>query len=165
MSYKFSELFKTYGLSEIKLHIGFVDVAFTPSAGDQEAAWELYIELITRVTTQQMCSDVGDEETALTSVYSLFGVTREILKRKGRDAQNFSKIAIIVLNQIIRPFTAKWHKKKISGAFSNKDESLEFRDELLALQTKLRGYTKMLADIAMVEDLTNIDGCYDLCNN
>lgn len=154
MPYKFSELFKTYGLSEIKLHIGFVDVAFTPSVRDQEAAWEMYVELITRVTTQQLASDTGDEETALTSVYNLFGVTRDILKQKGREAQNFTKIAVIVLNQIIRPFTAKWHKKKNAGSFSNANECLEFRNELAILQTQLRGYSKLLADIAMVEDLT-----------
>lgn len=156
MMYKFSDLFKVYGLSEIKLHIGFIDVAFTPSVGDQEAAWEMYVELITRVTTQRLDSDSGDEETALTSVYHLFDITREILKRKGREAQNFTKIAVIVLNQIIRPFTAKWHKKKIAGAFLNVDECLAFRNELVVLQAKLRGYSKMLADIAMVEDLTRI---------
>lgn len=157
MPYKFSELFKTYGLSEIKLHIGFVDVAFIPSAGDQEAAWEMYVELITRVTTQQLDGDTGDEETALTSVYNLFEITREILKRKGREAPNFTKIAVIVLNQIIRPFTAKWHRKKIAGAFVNADECLDFRNELAVLQTKLRGYSKMLANIAMVEDLTDLE--------
>ncbi len=157
MSYKFSELFKTYGLSEIKLHIGFVDVAFIPSAGDQEAAWEMYVELITRVTTQQLDGDTGDEETALTSVYNLFEITREILKRKGREAPNFTKIAVIVLNQIIRPFTAKWHRKKIAGAFVNADECSDFRNELAVLQTKLRGCSKMLANIAMVEDLTDLE--------
>lgn len=154
MPYKFSELFKTYGLSEIKLHIGFVDVAFTPSAGDQEAAWEMYVELITRVTTQQLDNDTGDEETALTSVYN---ITREILKQKGSDAQNFTKIAVIVFNQIIRLFTAKWHRKKINGAFSSENECLEFRNDLSVLQTKLRGYSKMLADIAMIEDLTDLE--------
>lgn len=157
MPYKFSELFKTYGLNEIKLHFGFVDVAFTPSAGDQEAAWEMYVELITRVTTQQLDSDTGYEETALTSVYNLFGITREILKRKGREARNFTKIAVIVLNQVIRPFTAKWHKKKIAGAFDSEDGCLAFRNELVVLQSKLRGYSKMLADIAMVEDLTDLE--------
>ncbi len=94
----------------------------------------MYVELITRITTQSLDDTDGDEETALNSIYQLFPITREILKSKGRNAENFSKIAIIVLNQIIRPFTAKWHKKKLNGAFSNQDECILFRTELKQLQ-------------------------------
>ena len=80
--------------------------------------------------------------------------SREILKSKGRNAENFSKIAIIVLNQIIRPFTAKWHKKKLNGAFSNQDECILFRTELKQLQSELICYSKLLAEVAKVEDLS-----------
>ena len=116
------------------------------------------IKLITRITTQPLAQNEGDEATALESVYSIFGITREILKNKGKKAENFTKIAIIVLNQVIRPFTAKWHRKKLEGAFENSTECSIFRNELSDLQTKLTRYTKLLAELAMVEDLTEIMG-------
>ena len=116
----------------------------------------MYVELITRITTQPLAQDEGDEATALESVYSIFGITREILKSKGRNAENFTKIAIVVLNQIIRPFTAKWHRKKLEGAFDNSSECFTFRSELNDLQIELIKYSKLLAELAKVEDLTAI---------
>ncbi len=69
----------------------------------------------------------------------------------------FTKVAIVVLNQIIRPFTAKWHKESTTGGFKDPDKCKLFRDELSQLQKELRIYTKMLADIASVEDLTTLE--------
>ena len=46
--------------------------------------WELYIELLTRITTQALPAVEGDEQTALDSVYSLFRTTRKILRQRGR---------------------------------------------------------------------------------
>lgn len=152
----FSDLFRQWGLNNIKLNIGFAEVEFTPTEDDQTAAWEMYVELITRITTQKLDEKTGDEETALDSIYSLFAITRDILKNKGRQAKSFTKIAVIVLNQVIRPFTAKWHKKKIDGAFENPEECEIFRAELRGLQSELICYTRLLADMAKVEDLTNI---------
>jgi hypothetical protein len=45
----------------------------------------------------------------------------------------------------------------MEGAFKNKDICKEFREELSLLQQKLKNYTKMLADMAGVEDLTEIN--------
>lgn len=63
----------------------------------------------------------------------------------------------MVLNQIVRPFTAKWHKEMIADAFADSQKCDEFRKELLELQTTLRYYTKMLSDMAGVEDLTELE--------
>ena len=150
----FKDLFRRWGLNSIKLNVGFAEVEFGATEDDQTAAWDMYVELITRITTQSLDDTDGDEETALNSIYQLFPITREILKSKGRNAENFSKIAIIVLNQIIRPFTAKWHKKKLTGAFSNQDECILFRTELKQLQSELICYSKLLAEVAKVEDLS-----------
>lgn len=154
--FKFSELFRKWGLTKIKLNVKFAELEFIATEDDQTAAWEMYVELITRITTQPLAPDEGDEATALKSIYNVFEITREILKSKGKNAINFTKIAIIVLNQVIRPFTAKWHKKMLNDAFKNIDECVTFRDELYALQMELVKYTKLLADLAMVEDLTAI---------
>ena len=114
-------------------------------------------ELITRVSTQKLAPEHGDEKTALDSVYSLFDITRDILHKNGMKCNDFTKVAIIVLNQVVRPFTAKWHKLSIAGAFSHLEECKSFRTELEELQIKLRGYTRLLASMAKVEDLTNIE--------
>lgn len=153
----FNDLFRKWGLTSIQLNVGFANLEFNPTEDDQTAAWEMYVELLTRITTQPLEDETGDEETALTSIYSLFDTTRTILKEKGRQANEFTKVAIIVLNQVIRPFTAKWHRKKIDGAFLNEEECKVFRDELKIIQKDLQNYTHLLADIAKVEDLTNIN--------
>lgn len=153
----FGELFRRWGLSSIKLNVGFAELEFEATEDDMTAAWEMYVELLTRITTQPLEEGTGDEETALTSIHDLFDITRSILKEKGRLASNFTKVAIIVLNQVIRPFTARWHKKKLDGAFSNVEECEIFRAELEYLRKDLIGYTKLLADMAKVEDLTKIE--------
>ena len=70
----------------------------------------------------------------------------------------FTKIAVIVLNQKIRPFTAKWHRLSIADAFDDEVQRQSFRSELQSLQADLRVYTQMLADLAEVEDLTELEG-------
>lgn len=90
-------------------------------------------------------------------MYALFGVTRQTLKDHGRACAEFTKISIIVLNQVIRPFTAKWHRLSEQRAFEDPERCREFRSELAALQVQLRNYTKLLADLANVEDLTEIE--------
>ena len=134
----------------------FLEVEFDLQEDDKNAAWEMYIELITRITVQKLPDDVGVEKAALDSVYSLFGITRNILKEKGRNAKNFSRVAIIVLNVAIRPFTAKWHKASIDGELELPDKKETFRRELEVLQEKLMGYCSILAEMACVEDLTEI---------
>ncbi|WP_371803062.1 hypothetical protein [Candidatus Lokiarchaeum ossiferum] len=124
---------------------------------DKNAAWDLYVELLTRITTQPLNDNDGIEITALESIYSIFSTTRKILKKHGRKCIQFSKIAIIVLNQVIRPFTAKWHLLSKQGTLNDNNGKLQFRNELKQLQSKLSNYSKLLAEIANVEDLTIID--------
>jgi len=149
-------LFKNFHLDKIKLGPSGATVEIAIDQADKDAAWELYIEMLTRIVTQPLPSEAGDEQTALDSVYSLFGITREILRQHGRGTVQFSKVAIPVLNQVVRPFTAKWHKESLAGAFTHENKRGEFREELAALQKDLRNYNRMLANIADVEDLTDL---------
>jgi mRNA-degrading endonuclease YafQ of YafQ-DinJ toxin-antitoxin module len=128
-----------------------------PKDADKNAAWDLYVELLTRITTQPLPKEHGDEQTALNSVFALFTLTRDVLKKHGRNAEEFSKIAIVVLNQVIRPFTAKWHKHSLAGAFDDEKQCNEFRTDLKKLQLILGIYTQMLSDMAGVEDLTKLE--------
>ena len=94
---KYKDLFENWGLKSLKLNLKFVEAEFVAQPEDQDAAWEMYVELITRVATQFLEPDAGEEESALNSVYSLFETTRSILKEKGRKCESFTKIAVIVL--------------------------------------------------------------------
>ena len=154
---KWSKWLENWDMTSLKIKSPFLELEWKPQDEDKAAAWAMYIELLTRITTQSLADQDGDEKTALTSVYSLFGLTRDVIKANGRHCIEFTKIAIVVLNQVIRPFTAKWHKKSIEGAFSKPEECRLFRSELAELQVKLRIYTKMLADMAGVEDLTELE--------
>lgn len=158
---RWKEWLQKWSVVYLKLNTGFAELEFAPKETDRDAAWEMYVELLTRITTQKLLPQHGDEQTALNSVYSLFAITRETLKRQGRHSGEFAKLAIIVLNQVIRPFTAKWHKLSLAGAFADEAKCSEFRDELAALQQKLQTYTRMLADMAGVEDLTALDQVAD----
>ena len=154
---KWNDLFENWKINKIKLNFKFAQLEFEPNPEDEIAAWEMYVELITRITTQRLKPEHGDEKVALESIYSLFSITRIILKKDGRKCKEFAKLAIIILNQLIRPFTAKWHRLSLEGAFGNSDLCNKFREELYDLQTNLRQYTKLLAHISKVEDLTDLD--------
>jgi hypothetical protein len=146
-----------WDMTSLKIKTPFLEMDWNPSEPDKIAAWHLYIELLTRITTQTLPVNDGDEKTALDSVYSLFPTTRSIIKENGRGCIEFTKIAIVVLNQKIRPFTAKWHKVSLSGEFKKPAVRKQFRTELEELQVTLRRYTAMLSDMAGVENLTELE--------
>lgn len=154
---KLKKMFKNFGLEKIRLGPKWASAEISFQTSDRDAAWELYIEMLTRIVTQPLPIEAGDEKTALDSVYSLFPTSREILRRQGRGAIQFSKVAVPVLNQVVRPFTAKWHKESLAGAFDDERKQKEFREELAVLQDELRNYNRMLAKIADVEDLTDLE--------
>jgi hypothetical protein len=77
--------------------------------------------------------------------------------RKAAWALYVERITRIVLNQVVRPFTAERHRRSLEGDLSTPDGAAELREQLDALQTELRAYTKMLADLADVEDLTDLE--------
>ena len=154
---KITEMFAKFQLGKVKLGPSWANTEISLDTSDSDAAWELYVEMLTRVVTQPLPVEIGDEETALDSVYSMFPITREVLRRHGRRAINFTKIAVPVLNQVVRPFTAKWHSKRLAGDLADEDIRNEFRHELATLQDDLRNYNRMLAGIAGVEDLTDLE--------
>ena len=141
----------------VKLGVNFSEKIFKKvSNNDQKAAWDLYVEMVTRITTQPLDREHFDEKTALDSVYSLFQTTREILLAQGPDCMVFAKIAIEILNQKVRPFTTKWYYKNLEGAFDDPAACEEFQNELELLQEILRAYTRTLAVLAGIEDITSL---------
>lgn len=154
---KWQEWLEKWSMTSLRIKTPFLEADWQPKDEDKDAAWELYIELLTRIATQPLPKEHGDEITALESVHKLFDITRQIIKQHGRLCIEFTKIAILILNQKIRPVTAKWHKLMLEGAFNKEEKRNEFRAELEDLQSVLRVYTKMLSDMAGVEDLTELE--------
>lgn len=149
-------LLQKWGLESLKINATLLEAELKIGQPDRDAAWDLYVELVTRITTQPLPERDGVEKAALDSVYALFPLTRETIKTHGRHCREFSRLAIVILNQKIRPFTAKWHRLSEEGAFSDAESCKAFRSELQTLQELLRSYTKLLADLAEVEDMTDL---------
>ena len=48
---KWKQWVEKWGLTGIQINAGFLNMEFEPQDPDRDAAWELYTELLTRVTT------------------------------------------------------------------------------------------------------------------
>jgi hypothetical protein len=151
----------------VSLPFGIGSAEWEADPTERRAAWSLYVELVTRVAVQPLEADQGLLREALTSLYSLFGTTREILKDAGPDVGashgSVGGIAIAVLNNGLRPFLAKWHPK-LQDWEAQKPTPLSFKEheknwseesilysELDILRQGLEQYAKALAVIAGVD--------------
>lgn len=151
----------------VNVPFGVGSVELTPDATERNAAWSLYIELITRIAVQKLRDDEGLMREALTSLYSLFPTTRQILKDAGPNAgisrNSVGGIAIEVLNIGLRPFLAKWHPllqewevKRGEGISQKEHEKLwplerELRGEIETLRSDLKLYADALERIADIK--------------
>jgi hypothetical protein len=146
-----SYLLNKFGLKSLKLNVGFALMEFESNDATRRAAWELYVELLTRVSTQSLRDEQGTESAALNSIYQLFPMTREILRKSGPDCIRLAYIAIPFLNQVLRPFTAKWHKRFTEDGLSRPNEKIEFREDLKSVRQLILGYTDLMGELAGVE--------------
>ena len=97
--------------------LGKIGGSWVPDDAERQAAWEMYVELATRVTLQPLVPSESLLREALTSYYSLFETTRGILRTHGpRIAQphhgsdlSFGHLALAVLNGALRPLLSRWH--------------------------------------------------------
>ena len=151
----------------VSLPFGIGSASWESDPTERKAAWELYIELVTRIAVQPLATQEGLIREALNSLYSLFGSTREILRKAGPDVgasrESVGGIAIAVLNNGLRPFLSKWHpllqeweatKASEVSAVAHEEawsEEPELRQELENLRKGLEKYADALAEIAGVE--------------
>jgi len=133
----------------------FFEMTISQDEDNKTASWQLYVELITRVTTQPLLEDHGDEESALESIYQLFNITREIIKQYGRKTETFTMLSLCLLNMILRPFTSKWHKI-FKRDLVNKDNQEVFRNELYELQISINKFSGLLLQMSRVDKFTDI---------
>jgi hypothetical protein len=153
--------------------LGGVKGTWAPDEHERDAAWEMYVELITRVAVEELGPGEGLLREALTSLYSLFQTTRGILREhgpsvaraKGGGDYSFGQLAVIILNEVLRPLLAKWHpllsdwESRRPSDVSQLEherrwpENAGLREELDAIRPTLSQYAAMLADAARVPRL------------
>ena len=150
----------------VNLPFGLGQVEFVPDENQQRAAWEMYVELTTRIAVQPLGAEEGLMREALTSLYSIFSATREILRKAGpsvaQGPNSFGPVAIEVLNKGLRPFLAKWHpllltheQKRPADVTAREHErswemETSLRKELVDIQDQMMIYADALGKIAGV---------------
>jgi hypothetical protein len=161
---------------QIGLNLPFLQISGTwqPNDDEREAAWELYVELITRVAVVPLGPEQGLLSEALASFYSLFATTRDILRKHGpsiaepkpRGQYNFGYLAVAMLNLVIRPLLAHWHPvlddwetSRPPGQSRLEHEAAwprnsELRTEFERTRAALLEYANLLAAACGVPDLS-----------
>jgi hypothetical protein len=95
----------------VSLPFGIGSAEWEADSTQRNAAWSLYVELVTRVAVQSIGADQGTVREAMISLYSLFSSTCEILKAAGPSVgashDSVGGIAIAVLNNGLCPFLSK----------------------------------------------------------
>ncbi|MDH6626957.1 hypothetical protein M2271_004780 [Streptomyces sp. LBL] len=90
-----------------------------PSESERMAAFDLQVELVTRIGVQELAPGTGSLREALTSLKSLIDFTRATLHtysiglERGTDggAPTVQSLAYTLINDVIRPFTTPWHPR------------------------------------------------------
>jgi hypothetical protein len=161
-------------LSKVTVNLpGIGSADWVADESQQRAAWEMYVELVTRVAVQPLESDEGLLREALSSLYAMFGETRRILRDYGpeiatpakRKFLSFGAIAVDVLNVWLRPVLSKWHpmladyesKRPPDRSPVEHERKWDFdkplRAELEVLRGKLVAYADLLAEVSGVPSL------------
>ncbi|MEO0448266.1 MAG: hypothetical protein AAF191_19550, partial [Verrucomicrobiota bacterium] len=117
------------------------------SEKDLEVAWPIQIDLHTRIVTQKLKYREGTEAAALKSVYDCFTFIREKVE-KTQGCHFMAGAMGVVLNEVLRPFTAKWHPLSVSGVLQSNDEQRQrLRQELSCLQQEIQPVLEMLEKV------------------
>lgn len=152
--------------------IGQVSGTWAPVEAERNAAWELYLELVTRITVVKLGPDEGKLREALSSLYAVFGITREILRRYGPvvaarnpNGLNLGKLAVSMLNGGIRPVLGKWHPR-LSAHESIRPDGVDemsherawedgdlLREDLDRTRELLTEFARLFGEVADVDSL------------
>jgi hypothetical protein len=145
----------------------FSQLHFAVTRESQHMAWKLFVELVTRISTQPLDAD-GRLRSALTSMHGLLAFTRDLLKQNPPSRQTGSdptveQLAITMLNCELRPFLTHWHRmlaewQEENPGHSERDWPLneECRAELIGVQHRLREYVLSFGELASVPNAQQI---------
>ncbi len=156
--------------------VGEISGTWEPTDAERSAAWELYLELVTRVSVEELDRDEGFLREALSSLYTFFHTTREILRRYGPEVApplvpghvSFGVLAVTVLNRVLRPLLASWHPRltayesqRPAGrdpvAYEREWEHAdELRAAIAAVRQSLVSLARTLQEVAGVSDLIDL---------
>ncbi len=145
-----------------------------PNEEEKKAAWEIYVELVTRIPIAVLGQNEGILREALSSMYSLFHTTRTILRshspaiarRHAGNNRSLSYLVICMLNTTLRPLLGKWHPllKAYEETRPNAvgiteyeqrwERCTELRQEITRVHKDLAEYAHIFAQIAEVSSLT-----------
>jgi hypothetical protein len=126
------------------------------SEAEVRAAWQLYVEYSTRITTSRLDPGTGSAREALESIHSLFDSTRKALAEAGPEVAHgpasLGPLAIRTLNEGVRPFLVRWHTEmrtvQDEAGWERRDQ---FDAELAQLRDELEEYVAALGKIAGVK--------------
>jgi hypothetical protein len=131
----------------------------SPDAAPAHALW---VQLTTRVATQPLHYRSGEEESAAMDFAALFEKVRGLLEAHPQ-AQQFRQVALRLLNETLRPYTARWHgwmtqDKDVRDEagepvlrFRDEQVRRRFRYELQVLRPQLLACQARLAQLAGLE--------------
>ncbi|MFI7393302.1 TIR domain-containing protein [Streptomyces tendae] len=140
-----------------------------PSPLERAAAFDLQVELVTRVGVQPLPREHGSLREALTSLHSLFATTRELLHRVATETATpltLPAIAARLTNTHLRPFLTTWHPALQEHEANrppdvspveherNWKRSPEMRADLAELRAPLESVAEELAALCGVDLLT-----------
>jgi hypothetical protein len=159
------QFWRTAQLTEVKVTVPQVsELTFVVNNDARQVAWKLYVEIVTRVSTQRLADEEGFIREALTSLYGLFATTRETLKASRPSVpvsgrQTVEHLAVTMLNHQLRPFLSKWHPRLAQFEKTHPDsqestwpDNRACRSELRLIQASLADYALGFADLAGVRD-------------
>ena len=123
---------------------------------DKAAAHQFLSELNTRIATQPLPYQYGVETRALQSLFELFGFARDAMK-KYPGCKVFAEAVTKMLNEDLRPVTAKWHRALEEGVLASRDGADEFRGDLQDVQEVLTKFAVRLQHMAYGAEFPGID--------
>lgn len=171
--------FKELSVSLKLPYIADITGKWAPDEFERKASWEMYVELVTRISVVELGPEEGLVREALSSLYALFDITRKILRSYGpdvarpkiSDSYSFGYLAVAVLNGAIRPLLSYWHpllshweskkpadKSPVEWEVAWKDKdgkdlNVQLRQELGEVRESLVQYANLLAEVVEVPSL------------
>jgi hypothetical protein len=146
---------------------------FAVTRESQLVAWKLFVELLTRVSTQPLHDGQGRIQSALTSLFGLLGFVRGVLQenvpsqRTGREP-TVEQLALMMVINDLRPFVTAWNQRFSDWRAKNPEAAEtewpfddECRADLVTLQRNLRTYVHSFGELARVPNVAEIVGGHD----
>jgi hypothetical protein len=155
---------RTARLTEVRISVPQLsELTFVVNDDKKQVSWQLFVESVTRMSTQRLGDDEGLIREALSSLYSLFSTTRDILRATRPTARGggitVEYLAVNLLNRELRPFLSVWHPRlrEFEQAHPELPESdwpraAECRADLRRVQANTRGYVLGFARLAGVQE-------------